>query len=475
MAHQNDDDNAPIPTRVGPYRISQRLGQGGMAEVLLGVRRLNADLVTENDAPQLAASVVIKLLRLEWTEDKNYMRYFRREAEIASQLDHPAILRVQEVGEHMGRPYLVLPFVDAVTLKQFMCLHERKARRLLDFQVVKYIVGTLLGALANAKINLAGSSQQVVHRDIKPENVLIRATGHPLLIDFGIAHLETRGTTESPLIGTLAYMAPELFQGFASPRSDLYSMGVLLHELITGSTPYHGWSSKKIQAEFRTDTPVPTASRFDVIRHQVVPTPGDLEHLRVALLQKNPDHRPPDAATALQMLTGGAGYVARDQMVADSYFKLVGERHSGLTSWWLSHNPLPEASVELPSPSQPRAQKGELQSNPTVRVQTKVDTQEVTRRGDNRAEDAPVAALPSNNRKKLLLPAAKVDSDVNEEQTTRVYQCNPDVLERPKEAHTEVVSKRTSPPVLPKTEVVTIHGGGTRDAIIHTEEMVTPT
>lgn len=480
MAHQNDDDDAPIPTRVGPFRISQRLGKGGMAEVLLGVRSLSADLVSDKDAPQLATSVVIKLLRSEWTKSPEIMKCFHREAEIASQLDHPAILRVQAVGEHDGRPYLVLPFVDGVTLKQFMISHVRKTRRQLDFQVVTYIIGTLLGALANARVNLAGTSQQVVHRDIKPENVLVRATGHPLLYDFGIAQFEARATAEAHLIGTLAYMAPEQFKGYADVRSDLYSMGVLLHELITGSTPYNGWSADKIQAEFLALTPVPPAKRFDELRQQVVPTPADLERLRVALLQKDPEHRPPDAATALQMLTGGAGYVARDQMVADSYYKLFGRRHSGLSSWWLLQEPLPEVTAEPPpsSSSPQRSQKGEIHSNPTVVVATEVDTKEVTRpRRDNDADDAPRAALPPSHRRKVLSPQVglAVDSEDEDEPTNRVPRRGQASLGHPRD-HTEVVSRRTSPPILPKTEVVTMPGGGsTPDAVLRTEKMVIPT
>jgi Tol biopolymer transport system component/serine/threonine protein kinase len=215
--------------RLGAYEIQRRIGAGGMGVVYRAVdSRLNRP-------------VAIKLLSSELA-DSSARRRFQQEAKMASALNHPHILTVHEAGEFHGRQYLVTEFVDGGTLKDWAAREPRSPR-----QVAELLVGVADGLAA---AHAAG----ILHRDIKPENILVTTSGYAKLADFGLAKLDehaipaaathtvTAGETRPGMvIGTIAYMSPEQASGKPlDARSDIFSFGVVLYELLAGRRPFTG-------------------------------------------------------------------------------------------------------------------------------------------------------------------------------------------------------------------------------------------
>jgi serine/threonine-protein kinase len=204
----------------GRYLLNRQLGGGGFATVFLA-----ADL-------QLERPIALKMLHLHHAagpERERFLVRFGEEARLVARLDHPHILSMHDSGEAAGLPFLVMPYVGGGTLA------ERLRRGPLPPARVAALVGQLAGALDYAH------AQRVVHRDIKPANVLLRDAGLvPLLADFGIAKAIDHTSTGTAATGTVAYMAPELFDGWVSPQSDIYALGCLCFELLTGQVPYQG-------------------------------------------------------------------------------------------------------------------------------------------------------------------------------------------------------------------------------------------
>ena len=215
--------------RLGAYQIERQIGAGGMGDVYRAVdTRLNR-------------TVAIKFLSSELA-DSSARRRFQQEAKMASALNHPHILTVHEAGESGGRQYLVTEFVDGGTLKDWARREPRSSR-----QIVELLVGV---ADALAAAHAAG----ILHRDIKPENILVTTSGYAKLADFGLAKLAERATFVATtrtvtagetrpgvVVGTLAYMSPEQASGRPlDPRSDIFSFGVVLYELLAGRRPFTG-------------------------------------------------------------------------------------------------------------------------------------------------------------------------------------------------------------------------------------------
>jgi serine/threonine protein kinase len=210
---------------LGAYRLLERIGKGGMGEVY---RALHLKLGTER---------AVKVLPPALAAEPDFLRRFEREAAAAAALNHPNILAVHDYGEADGVPYLVMPYIGAGTLKD------------------RLVGGTITPAqFARALTEVAGAldyahRQGIVHRDVKPANVLIDADERAYLADFGIAKALAGGEalTQTGLgVGTPEYMAPEQAQGRAEPRSDLYALGIMLFQLLTGQVPYSGTSTVEV-------------------------------------------------------------------------------------------------------------------------------------------------------------------------------------------------------------------------------------
>jgi len=238
-------DNQPGPLtgqRLGPYQVISQIGQGGMGEVYLA------------QDSRLGRKVALKLLRGEFTIDQDRLRRFRQEARAISALNHPNILTIHEIGEADGLHYIVTEFIDGQSLRQRLSTTRLRLAEMLDIGIQ---VASALSAAHQAGI---------VHRDIKPENIMVRPDGYVKVLDFGLAKLVERQTlaeliekktvdTQAPtasrvytksgmVMGTVNYMAPEQAEARSiDHRTDIFSLGVVLYELLTGKRPFEGKSA----------------------------------------------------------------------------------------------------------------------------------------------------------------------------------------------------------------------------------------
>ncbi|HPH94443.1 MAG TPA: serine/threonine-protein kinase [Anaerolineaceae bacterium] len=205
---------------VGPYRILQQLGQGGMATVYKAYHAA------------LDRYVAIKVLHPAFTEDPNFQARFQREARLVARLEHPNIVPIYDFAEHEGRPYLVMKFIEGQTLKAVM-----EARPLAPRDILR-IVEAVGAALSYAH------SQGILHRDVKPSNVLMTSGGQIYLADFGLARIAQSGSstlTSDMLVGTPQYISPEqaLSKSDLDERTDIYSFGIMVYEMVVGQVPYN--------------------------------------------------------------------------------------------------------------------------------------------------------------------------------------------------------------------------------------------
>jgi serine/threonine protein kinase len=228
----------PLPCDFGRYRVERLLGRGGMGAVFLAT-----------DKP-LGRHVALKVPFLSGPDSKAVLVRFLHEAQAAAALSHPNICAAHELGEVDGQPYLVMAYIDGEPL-------SRRVAPGRPFAADSAVALVRKIALALAEAHARG----IVHRDLKPANILIDARGEPILTDFGIARRGdvTRLTQEGDLLGTPAYMSPEQLAGQVDamgPACDVYSLGVVLYELITGTTPFQG-DLVQIASQIALDEPVP--------------------------------------------------------------------------------------------------------------------------------------------------------------------------------------------------------------------------
>ena len=224
---------------IGPYEILSELGSGAM-----GIVYLAQDV-------RLGRKIAIKLLPSQFTSDKDRLRRFQQEARAASALNHPNILTVHEIQQKDGLHYIATEFVDGVTLRQHMSEHRMSLNEVLD--VATQIASALQAAHA------AG----IAHRDVKPENVMIRSDGYIKVLDFGLAKLTeqeslpaTPETNPGVVMGTPRYMSPEQARGLdVDVRTDIFSLGTVIYEMVTGKIPFDGETTSDIIAALIKDEP----------------------------------------------------------------------------------------------------------------------------------------------------------------------------------------------------------------------------
>jgi eukaryotic-like serine/threonine-protein kinase len=298
------------PRRLGGrYELGSVLGRGGMAEVYLA-----------HDT-RLGRTVAVKTLRADLARDPSFQARFRREAQSAASLNHPAIVAVYDTGEDyvdgVSIPYIVMEYVDGSTLREL--LHS--GRKLLPERTLEMTIG-ILQALEYSHRN------GIVHRDIKPANVMLTRTGQVKVMDFGIARaMGDSGMTmtqTAAVIGTAQYLSPEQAKGEqVDARSDLYSTGCLLYELLTVRPPFVGDSPVAVAYQHVREEPQPP-SNFDP---EITP---EMDAIVLRALVKDPDYRyqsademradieacldgQPVAATAAMGAVGYGGYAPDDQ------------------------------------------------------------------------------------------------------------------------------------------------------------------
>ncbi len=253
---------------VNQYRILAKIGAGGMGEVYLA------------EDTKLDRSVALKFLPLTLAVDPTLRARFTREAKAVASLHHPNIVHVYEVGEHQNRPYIAMEHVDGAPLQDIL------AKGPLPLPTALSYLEALAGAVEEAH------RSGVVHRDIKPGNIVVDSSDRPKLLDFGLAVLprDEAITKTGTTLGTVGYMAPEQARGEAvDQRSDLFSLGVVLYEMVTGHQP------------FRADTEVATLERVlhreqDPLARFRAEVPAGIEQIVAKLLQKDPALRYQTAA-----------------------------------------------------------------------------------------------------------------------------------------------------------------------------------
>ncbi len=257
---------------IGPYEIVRRLGSGGMGDIYLA------------EDTRLGRKVALKALPAHFTKDAARVRRFQLEAKAASALSHPNIITIYEIGQVDHLHYIVFEFIDGQTLRQRMSTAPLTVREALH--VASSVAAALLGA------HEAG----IVHRDVKPENIMIRADGFVKMLDFGLAKLTelkvpapkafTLFQTEQGMVmGTAPYMSPEQARGLAiDPRTDIWSLGVVLYEMVAGRPPFEGPTHPDVLVAILGREPVPLP-RY---RPEV---PTELEWIIKKALRKERDER----------------------------------------------------------------------------------------------------------------------------------------------------------------------------------------
>jgi len=248
----------------GRYKIKSLIGTGGMAAVYLA-----KDLILDR-------LVAIKVLRLDFRQNDDAMRRFRREALSATQLTHPNIVGVYDVGQSQEMNYIVMEYVEGIDLKDYI----RQKGALHPIEAVR-IMMQIVSAIAAAHQN------RIIHRDIKPQNILIDKEGNVKITDFGIAVAlsDTSLTQTNTLLGSVHYLSPEQARGgMATIQTDIYALGIVLYELLTGKVPFDGESAVSIALKHFQE-PLPT------IVNPTAMVPQSLENIVLKATAKDPMHR----------------------------------------------------------------------------------------------------------------------------------------------------------------------------------------
>ncbi len=252
-----------IGTIVGDrYEILDRIGVGGMAEVYKGKDH------------KLNRFIAVKVLKEEFRDNEAFVKKFKEEARAAAGLAHPNIVNVYDVGDENGIYYIVMELVEGITLKHYI---ERKGRLTIK-------EATSIAIQVSAGLEVAHNNQ-IVHRDIKPQNIIISREGKVKVTDFGIAKAATSQTTTSTAMGSVHYASPEQARGgYVDYRSDIYSLGVVLYEMVTGRVPFDGDTAVTVAVKHLQEELVPPSRYYKEI-------PYSLEQIIKKCMEKSPDRR----------------------------------------------------------------------------------------------------------------------------------------------------------------------------------------
>jgi serine/threonine-protein kinase len=256
------------------YKILSRLGTGGMADVFLA------------EDQQLGRKVALKLLHRRFAEDPDFVERFRREAQAAAGLQHPNVVSVYDRGAYDGTYYIAMEYLPGRSLKQLI----RQEAPLEPVRAIDITVQILKAARFAHR-------RGVIHRDLKPHNVIVDDSGHAKVTDFGIARAGASDMTETgSIMGTAQYLSPEQAQGHpVGATSDLYSVGVVLYELLTGRVPFEAESAVTIALKHVSEAPTPPS----VFNPEI---PPELEQVVLWSMNKDPADRPADADQFITVL-----------------------------------------------------------------------------------------------------------------------------------------------------------------------------
>lgn len=244
------------------YEILEKIGTGGMSDVY------------KAKCHKLNRFVAVKVLKQEFGENENFVSKFKVEAQAAAGLMHPNIVNVYDVGNENGINYIVMELVEGITLKKYI---EKKARLSVK-EAISIAIQVSMGIEA-------AHNNHIIHRDIKPQNIIISKDGKVKVTDFGIAKAATSNTITSNVMGSVHYTSPEQARGgFSDEKSDIYSLGITLFEMLTGRVPFNGDTTVAIAIK-HIQEPMPTP------RDYVAEIPISVEQIVYKCTQKSPDRR----------------------------------------------------------------------------------------------------------------------------------------------------------------------------------------
>ena len=244
------------------YEILEKIGNGGMSDVY------------KAKCHKLNRFVAVKVLKQEFGENENFVSKFKVEAQAAAGLMHPNIVNVYDVGNENGINYIVMELVEGITLKKYI---EKKARLSVK-EAISIAIQVSMGIEA-------AHNNHIIHRDIKPQNIIISKDGKVKVTDFGIAKAATSNTITSNVMGSVHYTSPEQARGgFSDEKSDIYSLGITLFEMLTGRVPFNGDTTVAIAIK-HIQEPMPTP------RDYVAEIPVSVEQIVYKCTQKSPDRR----------------------------------------------------------------------------------------------------------------------------------------------------------------------------------------
>ncbi len=246
----------------GRYEVLEKIGTGGMSDVYKAKDQ------------KLNRFVAVKVLKQEFSENRNFVSKFRVEAQAAAGLMHPNIVNVYDVGEENGIHYIVMELVEGITLKKYI---EKKVR-LTTKEAISIAIQVAMGIEA-------AHNNHIIHRDIKPQNIMISKEGKVKVTDFGIAKAASSNTITSNVMGSVHYTSPEQARGgFSDEKSDIYSMGITMFEMLTGRVPFNGDTTVAIAIKHIQD-PMP------FLRDFVPEIPVSVENIVMKCTQKSADRR----------------------------------------------------------------------------------------------------------------------------------------------------------------------------------------
>ena len=244
------------------YEVVSRIGSGGMADVYKAKDH------------KLNRFVAMKVLKPEFSADTNFIRKFQREAQAAAGLAHPNVVNVFDVGEDQGVNYIVMELVEGITLKEYIS----KKGKLTVKEATSIAIQVSMGLEA-------AHNRNIVHRDIKPQNIIISTDGKVKVTDFGIARVASSNTISTNAMGSVHYSSPEQVRGgYSDFKSDIYSLGITMYEMVTGRVPFDGDTTVAIAIKHLQDEMVPPS-------HYVPDLPHSLEDIILKCTQKSPDRR----------------------------------------------------------------------------------------------------------------------------------------------------------------------------------------
>ncbi len=244
------------------YEILDKIGTGGMSDVYKAMDHL------------LGRKVAVKVLKSEYSEDVNFLSKFRTEAQAAAGLEHPNIVNIYDVGSENKMHYIVMEYVEGITLKTYI----EKKEKLSYKEAISIAIQTANG------IRVA-HNKQIVHRDIKPQNIMISTEGKVKVTDFGIARAASSNTINSEAMGSVHYASPEQARnGFIDTKSDIYSLGIVMYEMVTGRVPFHGDTVVSVALQhLQEEIVLPSVFAPEI--------PISFEKIILKCVQKSPDRR----------------------------------------------------------------------------------------------------------------------------------------------------------------------------------------